>query len=171
MVILHSHQGKNMETSEVFLPDGQFLKKAFSKAPALQTDIGFEAGFLNNKITAEFAYYFNDIDGLVLNDPQSPSKGVAFTNTLPTTASTLAGGTVPVNIGRMVNKGFEFTLNAKIVNQKDFSWSSNFNIATLKNEVKSLATGNSDIFIATSGLERPSNRFTNLEFQRNPCYK
>ncbi|MBC7946670.1 MAG: TonB-dependent receptor, partial [Chitinophagaceae bacterium] len=121
-----------------------------------KTDIGIEASFLKNRISTEITYYNNNIDGLVLNDPQSPSKGVAFTNTLPTSLSTLAGGTVPVNIGRMTNKGFEFTLNARIIDRKDFTWNSNFNIATLKNEVKELATGNADIFIATSGLERPS---------------
>ncbi|MEI9910566.1 MAG: TonB-dependent receptor [Bacteroidota bacterium] len=114
-----------------------------------KTDIGFEAGLLNNRITVDFAYYNNDIDGLVLNDPQSPSKGVAFINTLPTSAATLAGGVVPVNIGRMVNTGFELSVNAKVINKKDFNWSSNFNIATLKNEVKELASGNADIFIAT----------------------
>lgn len=119
-------------------------------------DVGFEVGLFNNRLTAEFAYYNNNIDGLVLNDPQSPSKGVAFINTLPTSAATLAGGTVPVNIGRMVNRGIELALNARVISQKDFTWTSNFNISTLKNEVKELATGNADIFIATSGLERPS---------------
>jgi TonB-dependent starch-binding outer membrane protein SusC len=121
-----------------------------------KTDIGFEASVLNNRITFEFAYYKNNIDGLVLNDPQSPSKGVAFTNIIPTGAATLSGGIVPVNIGRMVNSGIEVSINAKIINKKDFTWSSNFNIGTLKNVVRELATGNADIFIATSGLERPS---------------
>jgi len=121
-----------------------------------KTDVGFEVGLFNNRLTAEFAYYNNNIDGLILNDPQSPSTGVAYTNTLPTSAVTLAGGTVPVNIGRMVNTGVELTLNARLVSKRDFSWNSSFNIATLKNEVKELATGNADIFIATSGLERPS---------------
>src|SRR6185436_17612947 len=107
-----------------------------------KTDVGFEVGLFNNRLTAEFAYYNNNIDGLILNDPQSPSTGVAYTNTLPTSAVTLAGGTVPVNIGRMVNTGVELTLNARLVSKRDFSWNSSFNIATLKNEVKELATGN-----------------------------
>lgn len=121
-----------------------------------KVDIGFEASFLNNRITADFAYYNNNIDGLILNDPQSPSTGVAFTNVLPTSLVTLAGGTVPVNIGRMVNSGFEIGINAKVISRKDFTWNSNFNIGTLKNEVKELASGNADIFISTSGLERPN---------------
>lgn len=121
-----------------------------------KVDIGFEAAFLNNRINLDVAYYHNNIDGLILNDPQSPSTGVAFTNTLPTSAVTLAGGTVPFNIGRMVNNGFEVSINAKVINKRSFTWTTNFNIGTMKNEVKELATGNADIFIATSGLERPS---------------
>jgi TonB-linked SusC/RagA family outer membrane protein len=148
-------------TSALYGPQSAlFYSQAGNTALTWETskkfDIGFEAGFLNNRLNVEFAYFNNNIDGLVLNDPQSPSKGVAFINTIPTSLSTLAGGTVPVNIGRMVNRGLEFTINAKVINQKDFTWNSNFNISTLKNEVKELATGNADIFIATSGLERPS---------------
>jgi len=36
------------------------------------------------------------------------------------------------------------------------TWTSNFNITTLKNEVTALAEGNADIFVQTSGLEQPS---------------
>jgi TonB-dependent starch-binding outer membrane protein SusC len=122
-----------------------------------KTDIGLEFGILNNRITGEFAYYYNDIDGLILADPQAPSRGVPLSNlTTQTSLIAVTSGNVFRNIGRMVNKGFEFSLTARIIAKKDFQWSSNFNIATLNNTVKELATGNSDIFIATSGLERPS---------------
>ena len=56
----------------------------------------------------------------------------------------------------MTNKGIEFTLNASVIQKRDFSWSTNFNITTLRNEVTALAAGNADIQPATSGLERPS---------------
>jgi hypothetical protein len=56
----------------------------------------------------------------------------------------------------MVNTGLEFALNTVPVKTANFSWNSNFNITTLKNEVKELAEGNSDIFPSTSGLETPS---------------
>jgi TonB-dependent starch-binding outer membrane protein SusC len=122
-----------------------------------KTDIGLEFGFLNNRITGELAYYYNDIDGLILADPQAPSRGVPM-STLTTLTSLIAitSGTITRNIGRMVNKGFEFSVNARILTGKKLQWTSSFNIATLNNKVKELATGNSDIFIATSGLERPS---------------
>ncbi len=87
----------------------------------------------SNRVNVEFAYYKNDIDNLILNNPQSPSAGIPGNNIL-------------TNIGRMVNTGIEFTLNTVPVKTADFSWNSNFNITTLKNEVKELAEGNSDIF-------------------------
>lgn len=122
-----------------------------------KTDIGLEFGILNNRITAELAYYYNDIDGLILADPQAPSRGVPLSNLTTTTSLiTLSSGTITRNVGRMVNSGFEFSVNARVIEKKDFQWTTSFNIGTLKNKVKELATGDADIFIATSGLERPS---------------
>lgn len=106
-------------------------------------DVGFEAGFLNNRLNLDVTYFNNDIDNLILDDPQAPSRGIP-------------GSVIANNVGRMVNKGIELTLNAAIIRNRDFTWNSSFNITTLDNEVKALAAGNSDIFIATSGLERPS---------------
>ncbi len=108
-----------------------------------KTDIGLEMGFLNGRINFEATYYNNDIDNLILDEPQAPSKGIP-------------GNTILQNVGSMNNRGFEFTLGASIIRNSNFSWNSNFNITTLKNEVTSLAAGGADIQIATSGLERPS---------------
>ncbi len=43
------------------------------------------------------------------------------------------------NIGKVRNRGWEFTINTVNVNTKDFKWSSNFNIAFNTNKVLSLA--------------------------------
>lgn len=99
-------------------------------------DIGLNYGFLNDKITGELTYYKNNIDGLILNSPLSPSMGVP-------------GNSVAKNVGAMFNQGVEFAVNAHIINKGDFKWSSNFNIATQKNEVTALAEGNADIFGVT----------------------
>lgn len=107
-----------------------------------KTDVGFSFGILNDRITGDFAYYKNDIDGLLLFVPQPPSAG------LPSN--------IPQNIGTMFNKGFEFSLNAAIVQKKDFSWNSSFNIATNTNKVTSLAPGINSIIASTGGLENPS---------------
>jgi hypothetical protein len=56
----------------------------------------------------------------------------------------------------MVNKGLELTLNGTIITNRDFTWSSNFNITTLENKVLTLSNNNADVLIATGGLEQPS---------------
>lgn len=94
---------------------------------SLKTDVGFNFGLFNDRITGEVAYYKNDIDNLILYVGQSPSTG------LPTNP--------PQNVGTMYNKGLELSLNARIINAKNFQWNSNFNITFNKNEVTSLAPG------------------------------
>ncbi|MBO0947448.1 SusC/RagA family TonB-linked outer membrane protein [Fibrella forsythiae] len=104
-----------------------------------KTDVGITFGLLNDRITGELAYYHNDIDNLILNVAQAPSAGLP-NNPLQ-------------NIGSMYNKGLEVSLNARVINTRDFQWSSNFNITFNKNEVTSLAPGLTALQTGTSGLE------------------
>lgn len=104
-------------------------------------DLGFSYGLFNNRITGEIAYYKNTIDGLILDDPQSPSAGIP-------------GNTILNNIGSMWNKGWEFTVNAAVVRGKKFSWNTSFNFTTQENRITSLAAGNADI-ILTTGTRAP----------------
>lgn len=100
-----------------------------------KTDIGLNFGILKDKITVEATYYNNDIDGLILAVQQPPSAG------LPNNINT--------NVGSMYNKGFELTINATIINKKDFNWNTSFNFAYNKNMVTALAPGLTQI-ITTS---------------------
>ncbi len=104
-----------------------------------KTDLGFSFGLFHDKITAEFAYYNNNIDGLILNVAQAPSTG------LPSSP--------PANVGSMYNKGVELTLNARPITTKDFSWSTSFNISFNTNMVTALAPGLPSIQTSTSGSE------------------
>ena len=104
-----------------------------------KTDIGFSFGILKNRVTGEFAYYKNNIDGLILNVQQSPSTG------LPSSP--------PQNVGSMYNRGYEITLNATPLQTKDFSWTTSFNLTINKNMVTALAPGLPNIQTSTSGLE------------------
>lgn len=108
-----------------------------------KTDIGLNFGFLNDRITAEVAYYKNDIDGLIINVPQSPSAGVP--------------SSILLNAGKMYNKGFEVAITAKPVTTTDFSWTTNFNISLNKNEVTALAPGLTEIIFATGSTATGEN--------------
>ena len=96
-----------------------------------KTEIGINFGFFQNRLTAELAYYNNDIDGLIFGVPLPPSAGVP-NGTI---------NTVLQNVGTMYNRGVEFSVGGTPILNDDFSWNSSLNISTNKNEVTSLADG------------------------------
>ncbi|QCR23338.1 TonB-dependent receptor [Pontibacter sp. SGAir0037] len=104
-----------------------------------QTNIGFDLGLFNNRLTLEANYYNNDVDGLILAVPQAPSKGIP-------------GNSILQNVGSMYNKGFEFAISGSPIDKGGFTWTTNFNITTVKNEVTALV-GEDPILGATSSLE------------------
>jgi TonB-dependent starch-binding outer membrane protein SusC len=103
-------------------------------------DVGLSFGMLKDRIQAEINYYNNDINGLILSVQQAPSKGIP-------------GGTIPQNIGEMTNKGLELTLTTYNFTTPDFSWTTTFNLSTMKNEVTALAPGVDNLVGITGGLE------------------
>jgi len=104
-----------------------------------KTDIGVVFGLFNDRLQGEYTYFKNEIDGLIQNAPQSPSKGIP-------------GNIIAINIGAMENVGHEFGLSATVLRRGKFSWVTSANITFMKNEVTALYE-DSDIFSTTSGLE------------------
>jgi TonB-dependent starch-binding outer membrane protein SusC len=91
-------------------------------------DAGIAFGILDDRIQVELNYFYNLIDGLILDVPQAPSKGIP-------------GNSIPSNIGSMFNTGLELSLVTYNIQTSDFSWNTTFNFSTLKNEVTALAPG------------------------------
>jgi TonB-dependent starch-binding outer membrane protein SusC len=91
-------------------------------------DLGLAFGLLSDRIQVEAGYYKNDIDGLILNVPQAPSKGIP-------------NNQIPANVGAMFNTGIEVTITSYNYQTSNFRWTTNLNFATLKNEVTELAPG------------------------------
>jgi TonB-linked SusC/RagA family outer membrane protein len=121
---------------------GQAGNTALKWETSKKVDFGFNLGLLNNRITLEADYYKNTINDLILNAPQSASQGIP-------------NNSIATNIGSLYNKGFEFNINANIINDKEFKWNATFNISTLDNKVTSL--GNvGDIYptaLSTFGIQ------------------
>lgn len=105
-----------------------------------KTDVGFQFGLLNDRITGEFAWWKTNNTDLIINVPTPPSYGIP-------------GNTIQANAASMYTKGIEFSFDAKVIRKNDFTWSINGNITTQKNEVTALAPGVPEI-IGTSQLER-----------------
>ncbi|MBP0905000.1 SusC/RagA family TonB-linked outer membrane protein [Mariniflexile gromovii] len=89
-----------------------------------QLNIGADFSLWNNKLYSSLDYYNKTTTDPILNIPSEPLS--------PTT-------TVWKNIdGKIVNKGFEFSLGSEIVKTDNITWSLDLNGATLNNEVQDL---------------------------------
>ncbi|MHA6249130.1 SusC/RagA family TonB-linked outer membrane protein [Pontibacter sp. CAU 1760] len=130
------------------------------------TDLGVDLGLLGGRLNLEFAYWKKDNDNVVLGAPTAPSLGVP-------------GNLIYRNIGRVVNDGLEFTVNAAIVDNSDFSWNANVNVSTQNNVVKALVKGQ-DIFPNTYTIIREGESVNSIygyvfegvnKANGNPIYK
>lgn len=85
-----------------------------------QTDIGIDISFLNSRINITADYYHKKTTDLLLEVPVPTSTGFS---------------TALQNAGSLENKGFEFFISSKNIVQKNFKWSTDFNIYTNKGKV------------------------------------
>lgn len=108
-----------------------------------QTNLGLDVSFLNDRITFEANWYNKNINNLILDVPQAPSKGIPDNKIL-------------ANVGSMYNRGWEFAITAVPVNKGGFTWTTNVNFSTNKNMVTSLVNDDATILTTTSGLETTS---------------
>jgi TonB-linked SusC/RagA family outer membrane protein len=86
-------------------------------------DVGADFGFLKDRLTFSIDYYRDNIDGLILAVPLALETGFASQTS---------------NVGAMLNRGFEISITGIPVKTKDFTWQTDFNIATNRNTVTKL---------------------------------
>lgn len=95
-------------------------------------DVGFDASFLSNKLSLTFDYYNANTSDLLLNVPVPRTSG--FSTELQ-------------NIGKVNNKGFEFTLGTHQTFGR-LRWDASANIATNRNKVVALGPSGDPIIVA-----------------------
>ena len=88
-------------------------------------NIGLDFGFFNERLTGNIDVYWNSTDDLLINHAIAAP---GYTSVYENSASTS-------------NKGVELTLNAAIVQKKNWSLNAYFNVGFDKSNVKSLANG------------------------------
>jgi hypothetical protein len=103
-----------------------------------ETNIGVDLGFLNNNITLGIDYYTSDIENILIDLSVSEVFG---------------RNSIRVNSGDVKSSGLEFELNARILNNNDFSWSMGANLSTVNTEITDLGplTQLPDQIYGTSG--------------------
>lgn len=85
-----------------------------------QFDLGVDFGFFGNRLSVSLDYFDKKTKDALL---QTSSPGY------------LGGTRYWVNAGEVSNKGFDATINAQIIQTKDWSWSSTLNASYIKNKV------------------------------------
>ena len=88
-----------------------------------QFDLGVDLGFFNNRLEVSLDYFNKQTSDALLST---------------TTSNALGGFTYMANLGKVANHGLDITVNARIVETKDFQWQTSLNGTYLKNEVKKL---------------------------------
>ena len=95
-----------------------------------QTNVGLDFAFLRNRITGTIDVYQSNIYDLLLEQEIPAITG--FTR-------------ITANIGKMKNKGVELTLSTVNIRTRDFSWETDLNWSTNKEEIVELVQGKEDM--------------------------
>ncbi|WP_433902878.1 SusC/RagA family TonB-linked outer membrane protein [Sphingobacterium puteale] len=86
------------------------------------TNVGMDFGLFRNRISGSLDYYRKQGKDLFASTMGVPTEGFGYS-------------TYAINNGQMTNHGLELTLNANVLQNKDFSWNSNLLYAYNKNKV------------------------------------
>lgn len=91
-----------------------------------QYDFGLDLGFLDGRINLTMDYYIKTTKDLLLSADVPASSGYS---------------SATLNVGKLRNNGLELTLETINIKTKDFTWTSNFNIAFNSNKIIELNDG------------------------------
>lgn len=86
-------------------------------------DVGLDFSLLNNRVFGSVGFYDKRSSALLMEMPLSMTTGYQAMN---------------MNVGKMLNQGFEITLGGVPVATKNFTWTTDVNFATLRNKVLDL---------------------------------
>ncbi len=90
------------------------------------TNIGFDASLFNSRLNLSVEWYNNQISDMLMSSIIPSSTG--YTNQFQ-------------NIGKMRNRGWEFSLSSVNIKTKDFMWTTDLNLSFNKSKVISLEKG------------------------------
>ena len=135
--------GYNYNSSPGMIPSG-VSNQRLTWETAKKFDVGFDLSFIN-RIHMTFDFYNEETSDALYEVPLSMTSGTT---------------TMMQNIGTIRNRGIEFSVNATVMQKKDFRWNAYANVTWNQNRVIKLATDDpieSDVTIIEEG--RPYRQF------------
>lgn len=117
-----------------------------------QYNVGLDIGFLQNRIVANLDFYVKNTQDMLTKKPVPQTSGTSLEQ----------ADWPPVNIGKVLNRGFEFTVNTKNF-VGEFKWETSLNMSFNHNEVVSI--GGPEILNGVSLIRegQPINSFYGYE--------
>jgi len=94
---------------------------SWEKTEAFNTGIDF--GFFNERITGSFDFYITPTVDMIMNRSLPDFAGV---------------GNITTNLGKVENRGVEFSINSRNIYNNTFSWNTTFGFSKYKNIIKNL---------------------------------
>ncbi|UPL49644.1 SusC/RagA family TonB-linked outer membrane protein [Hymenobacter sublimis] len=125
--------------SQAGIAYGRFGNDQLKWETSKKTDFGVDLGFFGGRVNFTVDYYKNNVDDLILGVRTPLSIGVP-------------NNRYSDNIGSLYNRGLEFTLTTENIRKDNFSWTTNFNLSTNKNEITAL--NNNEDIIETYNITR-----------------
>ena len=102
-----------------------------------ELELGFDASMFHGQTNIDFTYYTKKTTDALIARVLAPSLGVASTRF--------------ENLGSVTNKGFELTINSRLINKRDFAYDVILTGSTTKNNLESLGDGIPPVI---SGIQR-----------------
>lgn len=106
-------------------------------------EIGLEAHFFKKRLSVDVAYYDSNTTNQILSVPTDQITGATYKL---------------INAGKVNNHGVEFSIGAKIIQKRHFSWDFNFNWSRNWNQLVELAPG-VELYQLNTGFTSGNNVF------------
>ena len=104
-----------------------------------QYNVALDFGFFDERLTGTVDAYYRETTDLLA--------------TIPTAAGSNLSDLLTTNVGSVLSKGIEFSLNGVLAQSEDFNWDMNFNVTLQENKITKLSLAQDpDFFIAQGGI-------------------
>jgi TonB-linked SusC/RagA family outer membrane protein len=118
------------------LTPGVFGNASLAPERGIETELGFDSGFLDDRFGLDFTYYHTLTKDAILARGVAPSTGFGSANQF-------------VNAGAILNQGMEALLKAQVLTGQRFGWDLNFNISHNWAKVQKLSGTDTTIIVGS----------------------